>query len=203
MKRNKAIEVHVSTIVFHYSTKGQQLSLPSEISCAPIHYPFPALILPPKLIVTRDCVNMKTKPNKYHSILWADDDADDLFIVREVMESIEDKHQMVEAFNGRQALDYLHSIDCPTKLPCLIVLDINMPILNGKETLSLLKSEARFQAITVIVFTTSSNEKDRLFCERFGAKMYTKPNSYSGFEKMVASLLSLCEFEETENAELN
>jgi CheY-like chemotaxis protein len=146
---------------------------------------------------------MKTKPVKQHTILWADDDTDDLFIVKEVLENIDDRHHIVEAYNGRQALEYLHSIDCPAKLPCLVILDINMPVLNGKETLAIIKSEERFSAITVVVFTTSSNEKDRQFCERFGAAMFTKPHSFTGFEKVVGELLTLCKAEDADHPGLN
>ena len=132
---------------------------------------------------------MTMKPANYHTILWADDDADDLFIVREVMDNFPDTFKITEVNNGRQVLDYLNSIKCPSELPCLVILDINMPVLNGKETLAIIKSEERFNSITVAVFTTSSSEKDRQFCERFGARMFTKPHS---FQKLVGELLSLC-----------
>ena len=79
--------------------------------------------------------------NHYH-ILWADDDADDLFIVREVMESYDGYH-VVEMSNGRQVLDYLDTIKSSALLPTLIILDINMPVLNGKETLAMIKGDER------------------------------------------------------------
>lgn len=146
---------------------------------------------------------MKTKPFKQHSILWADDDTDDLYIVKEVMENIDDKHRVIEATDGRQALDYLNSIDTPSKLPCLVVLDINMPVLNGKETLAVIRSEERFKSVTVAVFTTSSSEKDRLFCEQFGVEMFSKPHTYAGFEEMISRLLTLCKYHDEENGSFN
>ncbi|HEX8315440.1 MAG TPA: response regulator [Flavisolibacter sp.] len=146
---------------------------------------------------------MKTKPFKHHSILWADDDTDDLYIVKEVMENIDDKHQVIEATDGRQALDYLNSIETPCKLPCLVVLDINMPVLNGKETLAIIRSEERFNSIAVVVFTTSSSERDRQFCERFGVEMFSKPHTYADFEKMIGTLLTLCRNRDDENPSLN
>ena len=145
---------------------------------------------------------MANKPVTYHNILWADDDADDLFIVREVMSNLKEKHEVVELNNGRQVLDYLNSIKPPADLPCLIILDINMPILNGKETLAIIKSEERFNSVTVAVFSTSSSEKDRQFCERFGARMFTKPHSYAGFQKLVSELLSLCKIQHSDQPEL-
>jgi len=135
---------------------------------------------------------MKMKPVNLHTILWADDDADDLFIVREVMENFQENHKMTEVNNGREVLDYLNAVKHPSELPCLVILDINMPVLNGKETLAIIKSEERFNGITVAVFTTSNSEKDRQFCERFGARMFTKPNSFGGFQTLVGELLSLC-----------
>lgn len=141
------------------------------------------------------------KPTKQHSILWADDDADDLFLVKEAIENIDDSYQVIEASNGRQALDYLHSVDAGN-LPCLIVLDINMPILNGKDTLVMLKAEERFKSITTAVFTTSSNEKDRLFCQQYGVEMFSKPHTYAGFEKMISKLISLCKTSKQHNSAL-
>ena len=141
---------------------------------------------------------MKQITVKNHTILWADDDTDDLFIVKEVMENLGDKHHMVEANNGRQVLDYLNSIQFPDVLPCLVILDINMPILNGKETLAIIRSEEKFSSITVVVFTTSSSEKDRQFCERLGARMITKPHSFAGFQALISELLSLCKFQDNE-----
>lgn len=137
------------------------------------------------------------KPVNFHTILWADDDADDLFIVREVMENLQENHRVTEVSNGREVLDYLNAIKSPSDLPCLVILDINMPVLNGKETLAIIKSEERFNAVTVAVFTTSSSEKDRQFCERFGARMFTKPHSFAGFQKLVSELLSLCTIQHT------
>ena len=145
---------------------------------------------------------MANKSVTYHNILWADDDTDDLFIVREVMDGLNEKHQMVEANNGRQVLDHLNSIKYPSTLPCLVILDINMPILNGKETLAIIKSEERFNAVTVAVFTTSSSEKDRQFCERLGARMFTKPHSFAGFQKLVNELLLLCKSQHSGQPEL-
>lgn len=140
----------------------------------------------------REPVIMKTKPDQQHTILWADDDADDLFIIKDIFGSYEVKHQVVEANNGREAIDYLHSATCPSQFPCLVVLDINMPLMNGKDALTMIKNEPRFASVTVVVFTTSDNEKDRRFCEQFGVEMFSKPHTYQGFKGMIDKLLTLC-----------
>jgi CheY-like chemotaxis protein len=146
---------------------------------------------------------MKTKLTKQNAILWADDDSDDLSLVKEAIESLDDSFQMIEASNGREALECLYSLHAISALPCLIVLDINMPVLNGKDTLTILKGDERFRSITVAVFTTSNSEKDRLFCERFGVEMFSKPHTYAGFEKMVSRLLTLCKGVNRNNSTLN
>lgn len=142
------------------------------------------------------------KPKK-HTILWADDDSDDLYIVRDVISNIDTHYQMVEVTNGKEAVDYLYSSSASQSLPCLVVLDINMPVLNGKDTLALIREEQRFDGVAVAVFTTSSNEKDRQFCKKYGVEMYSKPHTYSEFEQMVVELLSLCNQKRTGGSSLN
>ena len=94
--------------------------------------------------------------------------------------------------NGREALDYLDQADAADNLPCLIILDINMPVLDGKETLSLIKKDERFRAIPVVVFTTSASELDRMFCQRHNTTMITKPPAYHNLESAVMHLLDFC-----------
>lgn len=135
---------------------------------------------------------MKTQHTRQHHILWADDDNDDLMLMREALEGIDHCHKITEANNGREVLDHLNSIADPTLYPCLIILDMNMPVLNGRETLAILKSEEKFSAIPVVVFTTSSSEMDRMFCRRFGVEMYTKPDDFLGHQQTIQKLLQFC-----------
>jgi CheY-like chemotaxis protein len=135
---------------------------------------------------------MRTQPKKQHTVIWADDDLDDLQIMREVLEKLDSDHHVVEAHNGQQVLEYLSSIKSPSMYPCLIILDINMPILNGKEALMLIRGEEKYNDIPVVMFTTSSNAKDRSFCHGFGAQLYTKPHSCKEFEQVIATLLTHC-----------
>ena len=76
---------------------------------------------------------------KKYTILWADDDVDDLLLFREVLEELTQSFDVVEAANGKEALAYLQKAKAASLLPCLIILDINMPVLNGKETLVAIK----------------------------------------------------------------
>ena len=100
---------------------------------------------------------------KKNTILWADDDADDLQMMREILLKNNRDYSIMEVRNGKAALEYLDKAKDTATLPCLIILDINMPILDGKETLSIIKRSEDYKAIPVVVFTTSASELDRIF----------------------------------------
>jgi CheY-like chemotaxis protein len=123
------------------------------------------------------------------TILWADDDVDDLLLVKEILLKNNQSYNIVEVRNGKEALNYL-SHKTNGELPCLIILDINMPVLDGKETLSILKNNTEYQSIPVVVFTTSNSEMDKLFCRKHQVEMVTKPPQYKSLEDAVLRLLN-------------
>jgi CheY-like chemotaxis protein len=131
---------------------------------------------------------MKQKP----VILYAEDDPDDRELLREAIEEKGIPCELVETANGREALLYLRSTKGRKNPPCLIMLDLNMPILNGRETLAIIKSELDTQAIPVIVFTTSSSPLDDDFCKRFSVEMLTKPTSPEELGKVADKLGTYC-----------
>jgi CheY-like chemotaxis protein len=139
--------------------------------------------------------DLKATIMKKHTILWADDDPDDLALMREALQQTDQRFELVEAHNGRKALDYLDLVKHQKDFPCLIVLDLNMPVLNGRDTLAIIKSEEEYHSIPVVVFTTSGNEADRAFCSRFGVDMLTKPPSFEGLKQVAQKIVSLCAIE--------
>ncbi len=126
------------------------------------------------------------------NILWADDDMDDLMLMRHVLHDIDEKYNIKEVSNGKEALDYLESGKQDNDLPCLIILDMNMPVLNGKETLNVIKKDKDLKDIPVVFFTTSNSELDRMYCKRFGVEMVTKPPQYNNLKEAVKRLLEYC-----------
>jgi CheY-like chemotaxis protein len=127
-----------------------------------------------------------------HTILWADDDFDDLQMMQEVMHSSGRDYRVVEVHNGREALAYLKQAKQNSELPCLIILDINMPVLDGKETLSVIKNTKEYKEIPVVMFTTSESELDKLYCKRFNTEMITKPPTFSTLSAALDKLLNFC-----------
>jgi CheY-like chemotaxis protein len=125
-------------------------------------------------------------------ILWVDDDIDDLDMFRQAAGEISASTRMVQARNGQEALDYLKQVHAEGTLPCLIVLDMNMPKLGGRETLVSLKTNPDYKHINVIIFTTSNSPLDKTFCDRFGVEMFTKPQSYDNLKELIRKFIGIC-----------
>lgn len=126
------------------------------------------------------------------TILWADDDYDDLQMMREILLNKKRDFEIAEVHNGKEALEYLKTAKERSNLPCLIILDINMPVLDGKETLSILKNTDDYKNIPVVVFTTSESELDRLYCKKLNTEMVTKPPTFSTLGAALEKLLRFC-----------
>jgi CheY-like chemotaxis protein len=126
---------------------------------------------------------------KKNTILWADDDADDLQMMREILTKNNRDYSIIEVGNGKEALSYLEKAQSIDQLPALIILDINMPVLDGKETLAIIKNSEEYSSIPVVIFTTSESELDKMYCKRFNTEMVTKPPSFRTLEKTIVRLL--------------
>ena len=101
---------------------------------------------------------------------------------------------MVFVNHGLDALQFLQSLNSSENYPCLILLDINMPILNGLETLKILKERKNFQDIPVIMFSTSSDQKFRQKSLELGAVDYvTKPINFNSSKQIAAQFVAKCE----------
>src|SRR6059058_3522978 len=94
-----------------------------------------------------------------HTIVYAEDDLDDLFLVRQAFEK-HDHIEVVHAPDGRKALRTLEEMAGENFLPCLVILDINMPVMNGREALQAIRNHPQLQHLAVVLFTTSNNPSD-------------------------------------------
>ena len=126
-----------------------------------------------------------------YKVFWADDDTEDLELFRDVLVSLTPEYEIVEFENGKEVLDNLHSMK-EEEYPCLIILDMNMPVLSGRDTLVQLKKDPRFNAIPVVVFTTSSSALDKLFCRQLNTDMLTKPPSYESLKDVIQKMITYC-----------
>jgi len=129
-------------------------------------------------------------PDKF--ILLGEDDADDEELLKEVFTSIDNSFSMRFANNGRKLVTHLEQLP-DNDLPCLIILDYNMPELNGAEILKSLKSEARYDSIPKIIWSTSGSETYKRLCLELGACEYIiKPSSFKELTDVARYMLSFC-----------
>lgn len=118
-------------------------------------------------------------------ILYADDDLDDKTWVLEACRALDYNMNIDFVENGKQALQYLEERG-KEEFPVLIVLDLNMPELDGRKTLQKIKTHADYKHIPVVIVTTSSNKVDMEICRRLGAVLYlVKPDTHAEWQSIV------------------
>ena len=126
-----------------------------------------------------------------NTILYAEDDLDDFEALQDALRQETDKYTLVHARNGIEVMKYLDQH--VEKHPNTIVLDLNMPQMDGKETLRWLKEHEYYRNIPVLVFTTSSREEDMRLCKNFGCSFFRKPTLYRDLLHVVQVIVTLAE----------
>jgi CheY-like chemotaxis protein len=125
-------------------------------------------------------------------LLLAEDDEDDRMLFSDFLQDRSDFELQHSCENGMELIEYLDSITNAANLPNLVVLDQNMPKMNGSQTLRLLKSSPRYAGIPVAVYTTYTDKRLVDECYQSGAvSVVTKPISHRGYHQMMDELISL------------
>lgn len=133
------------------------------------------------------------KPNP--RIFLAEDDVDDQELLDDALTAIDPAVNLISFTSGRKFIEALDKTE-DADLPCLIILDYNIPEINGAEILQHLNENSRYGTITKIIWSTSNSEKFRTSCLQLGAKDYIiKPASISGIHQLAELFLSLCHSE--------
>jgi CheY-like chemotaxis protein len=125
-------------------------------------------------------------------VFYADDDPDDLQLVQDSFAQYARNVEVITATDGSQALSYLDSLTDLDPTPCLIILDVNMPVFDGKQVLARLRQMDRFQQVPVVLFTTSSQPMDQNFATRYNAGFITKPLSMQQMEIITDQFIDHC-----------
>ncbi|PRY13131.1 response regulator receiver domain-containing protein [Pontibacter ummariensis] len=131
------------------------------------------------------------------NILLVEDDYLDIMNVERELGKISVEYPLHVARNGREALDMLRGEGVPkiSPVPSVILLDINMPKMNGMEFLAELRRDPEFSHIPVFIMTTSNEDTDRLAAQRLNVSGYiVKPLSFDSFERSHSSLDSFSLF---------
>lgn len=121
-------------------------------------------------------------------ILLIEDDMIEVMKMSRTVSSLKLNHKIIEANDGEEALKILEKKD---SLPDIILLDLNMPKLNGIEFLRILKKDENLKYIPTIILTTSNNQKDLLECYKIGIAGYVlKPLKYEDYVSKIQKLLA-------------
>jgi CheY-like chemotaxis protein len=119
-------------------------------------------------------------------LLIIDDDLDDLDLYAELLQEI--NHDPYTTFtDARKALDHLQSSD---HLPDLILLDVNMPLMNGLEFLEVLRGEPRLMDIRAVLVSTSCNHIIETAAKELGSDCHQKPPTFNEFKSLLSDILN-------------
>lgn len=127
-------------------------------------------------------------------ILVADDDQDDCLLMREALQEGRVANSVSFVHNGEELLHYLlrqppYQNEQQYPLPGLILLDLNMPLMDGREALAELKKHPQLRRIPVVILTTSSAPEDiELSYDKGVNSFITKPVTFSGLVEVVRTL---------------
>jgi CheY-like chemotaxis protein len=120
-------------------------------------------------------------------VLLVEDDSIDALTVKRAFKDLKVTNPLVHRINGEEALHYLREQRGET--PCVILLDLNMPRMNGIELLKVIKADARLKKIPVVVLTTSNEERDVVESFKLSIAGYiVKPVDYQKFVEAVKTI---------------
>lgn len=119
-------------------------------------------------------------------IVLADDDDGDVMLTKRALTKSKLRNDLDVVGNGRELLEYLAGSD---PLPDLILLDLNMPVMDGREALSVIRTDSRLKNIPVVVLTTSGANGDVVFAYEMGANSFV--NKPVNFDRLVSALQTL------------
>ena len=129
-------------------------------------------------------------------ILLVEDDKVDAMTVKRALKDIKVTNPLYQVSNGEEALEFLRNKANPR--PGIILLDLNMPRMNGIEFLNIAKNDEDLRAIPVIVLTTSQEERDRTDSFKLSVAGYMiKPVDYLQFVEVMRAINVYWTFSET------
>lgn len=126
------------------------------------------------------------------NILLVEDSEGDILLTTEALEESKILNKLTVIKDGKAAIDFFKGLNDPAAYPDLVLLDINLPKVNGHEVLSFIKTSDALKSIPVIILTTSSSEKDILLAYNNHVNCYiTKPINAADF---IAAIIKFEDF---------
>ena len=133
-----------------------------------------------------------THPHHCKYVLLGEDDIDDQDLLKEIFFSIDESLGFVPINNGKILIEYLNKLE-DYHLPSVLILDYNMPELNGGEILGILKDQQRYLRIPKLIWSTSNSQDCKALCLQNGATEYiVKPTNIATLVEVAKHMLSFC-----------
>lgn len=123
-------------------------------------------------------------------ILYAEDDQDDYAFLKQALQEVESDIELINVSSGYELIKFLQDKNTAS-FPGLIVLDMKMPMLDGKETVDLLQLDDRFKTIPVVLFSGSSSLPPGTDLEG-EVEIITKPSKYEEWLQIARKLVGYC-----------
>ena len=134
---------------------------------------------------------MFREPASKSVVLYVDDDADDILLVKESLERYPNI-ELISFTDSHAFLKYIIDSKPFQRLPSLILIDINMPQLNGRELLAMLRSYEQLRKVSIVLYSTSQLNSDNHFAKSLDASFVTKPSSISKLDQLIDEILLGC-----------
>ncbi|HEU0111356.1 MAG TPA: response regulator [Flavisolibacter sp.] len=125
--------------------------------------------------------------------LYAEDDEDDVVLLKDMLKLSGSANEIVAVKDGFEAISYLQSVQKGGTYPSLIILDINMPRMNGRETLEFLKTDDIYCLIPVLMFSVNNTEEHINFCAQMGTEIVSKPTNFDAWFQAIKKITSYVE----------
>jgi CheY-like chemotaxis protein len=131
--------------------------------------------------------------DKQKIIMYVDDDEDDRELLTDAIQQTNPEVEVILTTDGLEALQYLVTQkSAGARLPSLVVLDLNMPLLDGKATLEGLRADPVLRELPVIIFSSSERPADRIFFNELGIDYFIKPTSLPEIADIVNHMVNAC-----------
>jgi len=125
-------------------------------------------------------------------VLHIDDDAEDREFVLEAINAIDPSYVVLPAKNGQEGIAFLHKAKSLGNLPCLIILDVNMPEMTGFEVYNEIKKDDTLKPIPAVIFTTAAVFKANQKAGNEHLPVFVKPDNTKSFITIVKQILNHC-----------
>ena len=148
------------------------------------HLPF---LLMNSFSTTPDSTNFRPR-----IILHVDDDPDDRFFVSSILHNIDPTITVLEAENGVKAIDVLRKARIKGELPALVIMDYNMPLMNGMDTYKEIRKHPEFASVPVVLLTTFNGKREDDYWNNEQVATFTKPATLNELTASIKKILSYC-----------